>query len=218
MCLRLRSGDKHHLRKSEDRRVQISPVSGKNAFLILCFSICRISLVVFIPRAQNHAQSLFLFPIVFGIHLIHCFDVKKDGAAGNSIALFRCFDPWSRHLTEAKRRTRTVSKSATFLTTESVNSAPFKRGETKVQVLARKGAKLFANTKVESFGKERCKIHRQFQLYLGDVTSVSLCISLSLSFSLSLSLSPSAPHAQYRKRFRASYNKGSSLHNRGPSV
>ena len=27
--------------------------------------------MVFIPRAQPHAQSLFLFPIVFGINLIH---------------------------------------------------------------------------------------------------------------------------------------------------
>ena len=79
--------------------------------------------------------------------------------------LFRCFDPLSHHLTEAKRRTRTVSKSAMFLATESVNSAPFKRGETKVQILARKSAKLFANTKVQIFGKERCKIHRQFQRF-----------------------------------------------------
>ena len=49
---------------------------------------------------------------------------------------------------EAKRRMGTVSKSATFLATESVNSAPFKssRGETKVQVL----------------GKEKCKILRQY--------------------------------------------------------
>ena len=30
--------------------------------------------------------------------------------------------------------------------------------------------------------------------------------SLSLSLSVSLSLSPNVPHAQYRKRFRASYN------------
>ena len=36
---------------------------------ILCFSICRFSQVVFILRAQPHAQSLFLFPIVFGINL-----------------------------------------------------------------------------------------------------------------------------------------------------
>ena len=33
----------------------------------LCFSICRFSEVVFILRAQPHAQSLFLFPIVFVI-------------------------------------------------------------------------------------------------------------------------------------------------------
>ena len=36
----------------------------------LCFSICRFSQVVFIPQAQPHAQSLFLFPIVFGINLV----------------------------------------------------------------------------------------------------------------------------------------------------
>ena len=35
----------------------------------LCFSICRFSQVVSIPRVQPHAQSLFLFPIVFGINL-----------------------------------------------------------------------------------------------------------------------------------------------------
>ena len=34
-----------------------------------------------------------------------------------------------------------------------------------------------------------------------------LTTSVSLSLSLSLSLSPIVPHAQYRKRFRASYNK-----------
>ena len=101
---------------------------------------------------------------------------------------------------------RNVSKSATFLATESVNSAPFKRGETEVQFfwqgkaqnsspilrctfLARRSAKLIANfsatmvTSLPSF-------------------SLSLCI-----LSLSLSLSPNVPHAQYRKRFRASYNK-----------
>ena len=37
----------------------------------LCFSICRFSQVVFIPRAQPHVRSLFLSPIVFGINLIH---------------------------------------------------------------------------------------------------------------------------------------------------
>ena len=100
---------------------------------------------------------------------------------------------------------RTVSKSATFLATESVNSAPFKRGETEVQIfwqgkaqnsspilrctfLARRSAKLIANFSATM------------------VTSLP-SFSLSLYLSLSLSLSPNVPHAQYRKRFRASYNR-----------
>ena len=37
--------------------------------------------------------------------------------------------------------------------------------------------------------------------------SFSLSLSLSLSLCISLSLSPKVPHAQYRKRFRASYNR-----------
>ena len=99
---------------------------------------------------------------------------------------------------------RTVSKSATFLATESVNPAPFKRGETEVQIfwqgkalnsspilrctfLARRSAKLIANFSATM------------------VTSLP-SFSLSLSLSLYLSLSPNVPHAQYRKRFRASYN------------
>ena len=46
----------------------------------LCFSICRFSQVVSIARAQPHAQSLFLFPIVFGINI---FDICEDiGSAG----------------------------------------------------------------------------------------------------------------------------------------
>ena len=47
--------------------------------------------------------------------------------------------------------------------------------------LARKSAKLFANTKVLIFGKEKCKTHHQFKRYLDDVTSVSLSLYLSLS-------------------------------------
>ena len=34
-----------------------------------------------------------------------------------------------------------------------------------MQILARKSAKLFANTKEEIFGKEWCKIHRQLQRF-----------------------------------------------------
>ena len=111
-------------------------------------------------------QSFFLFSIVFGIDLIHFFDEKKVGAAGNSIVCFGASIPCHAiNLTEGKRRTRTVSKSATFLATESLISTLFKRGEPKVQILARKNAKLFANTKVEIFWQGKVKIHRQFQRF-----------------------------------------------------
>ena len=86
-------------------------------------------------------------PIVFGIRFI--FRWEGGRCSRKFDRLFRCFDPLACHLTEAKRRMGTVSKSATFLATEIVSSAPFKRGETKVQF----------------FGKETCKTHRQFQRY-----------------------------------------------------
>ena len=139
---------------------------------------------MFIPRAQSHAQSLFLSPIVFGINLIHIFDEKKYGAAGNSIVFVGDSTPVTP-FDRSKTKNANCLKSATFLATESVNSAPFRRGETKVQLfwqekvqnsspmlrcnfLARKGAKFIANfsaTKVTS------------------LPSVSPCISLSLSLS-----------------------------------
>ena len=51
------------------------------------------------------------------------------------------------------------------------------------------------------FGKEKCKFIANFS-----ATMVTSLPSLSLCLYLSLSLSPKVPHAQYRKRFRASYN------------
>ena len=206
--MRLRLGNKHHLRKSADRKAQISSVHERNERLPdLCFSICRFSQVVFIPQAQPHAQSIFLFPIVFGINLIHFFDIstRKNGAAGNSIVCFAASIPCqSRHLTV--RRMRTVSKSATFLATESVNSAPFKlkRGETEVQIfwqgIAQNSSSILRCT---FLARRSAKLIANFSATM--VTSLP-SFSLSLCISLSLSLSPNVPHAQYRKRFRASYN------------
>ena len=58
----------------------MSPVSGTHAFLICAFRFAD-SQVVFIPRAQPHAQSLsmFLFPTVFGTnHIIMHFDILLE--------------------------------------------------------------------------------------------------------------------------------------------
>ena len=81
-CARLRSEDKHHLRKSADRKAQISPLSGTNAFLICAFRSADF-LRWCLSSERNLTHNLFfLFPIV---NLIHFFDEKKDGATGNSI-------------------------------------------------------------------------------------------------------------------------------------
>ena len=63
--MRLRSGDKHQLRKSKSTNQEGIRSAHQTD---LCFSICRFSQVVFIPRAQPHALSFFLFSIVFGIN------------------------------------------------------------------------------------------------------------------------------------------------------
>ena len=101
---------------------------------------------------------------------------------------FQCFDPLSRsHLTEAKRRRRilrrmgTVSKSATFLATESVTQLHLRGEKLRCKFLARKSAKLIANFSATN------------------VTSLP-------SVSVSLSLTSRTSRTLYRKRFCASYN------------
>ena len=98
---------------------------------------------------------------------------------------------------------RTVSKSATFLATESVNSAPFKRGETEVQIFWQ-GIEQNTSSilRCTFLARRRAKLIANFS-----ATMVTSLPSFSLSLCISLSLSPNVPHAQYRKRFRASYNK-----------
>ena len=86
--MRLRSEYKHHLRKSEDRKAQISQVSGTNAFLVCAFrSADFLRSCLSSERSLTH-NLFFLFPIVFSINLIHFFDENKDSAAVNS---FICF-------------------------------------------------------------------------------------------------------------------------------
>ena len=103
------------------------------------------------------------------------------------------------------RRMRTVSKSATFLATESVNSAPFKRGETELQIFWQgKAQNSSPILRCTFLARRSAKVIANFSATM--VTSLP-----SFSLSVSLSLSPNVPHAQYRKRFRASYNTNRNL-------
>ena len=148
---------------------------------------------MFIPQAQPHAQSLFLFPIVFGINLIHFFDFfgeKEELCSRKFDRLLCCFDSLSITPFDSAKNANRFEK-CNFLATESVNSAPFKRGETEVQFfwqgkaqnsspilrctfLARRSAKLIANFSATM---------------VTSLPSFSLSLSLYLSLSLSLSLS-----------------------------
>ena len=67
LCVRLRTGDKNHLRKSSDRKVQFRkafvPLIGlirSEDFLSWCLS----------PERNLTHNLFFLFPIVFGIYIV----------------------------------------------------------------------------------------------------------------------------------------------------
>ena len=59
-CVRLRSEDKHQLRKSADRKAQISPVNGTNAYLICAFRSADI-LRWCLSSERNLTHNLFFY-------------------------------------------------------------------------------------------------------------------------------------------------------------
>ena len=61
LCVRLRSGDKHHLRKSADQKAQISSVSETNAFLICAFRSADFLRWCFSPERNLAHNLLFYF-------------------------------------------------------------------------------------------------------------------------------------------------------------
>ena len=69
-------GDKPYLRKSTERKAQI-----RKAFVQLSGLICALRSVDFLMKVYPeppHAQSLFLFPIVFGINLIYLLEERRE--------------------------------------------------------------------------------------------------------------------------------------------
>ena len=91
--MRLCSEDKYHVRKSADRKGQISSVSGTDARFVL-FDLQIFSGGCLSSECNLTNDLFFLFPIVFSIiNLIHFFNEKKDGAAGNSIDCFGALIP-----------------------------------------------------------------------------------------------------------------------------
>ena len=89
--------------------------------------------------------------------------------------------------------------SATMVTSPGRERREVWREERKVRIFGKGKCKLIANC--ANFWQGKCKFIANFS-----ATGVTSLPSLCLYLSLSLSLSPKVPHAQNRKRFRASYN------------
>ena len=165
--MRLRWEDKHHLK--EICRSKSTNQFGERSKRLpdLCFSICRFFQMVFVLRAQPHAQSLFLFPIVFGIILIHFFDGKNNRVT------------WESRNKEGEIFwQQKVSAHCEF---QRHNGDHLRRERWEVWREKRK---------VRIFGKGKCKLIANFSTTMvTSLPSLSLSLSLSLSVSLSLSLS-----------------------------
>ena len=212
--MRLHSGDKHHLRKSADRKAQISTVSGTNAFLICAFrSADFLRPVVFIPRAQPHAQSLFLFPIVLGINPLranycHTWHMENHPFLWKRIRrvrwiqvcmarkglglinLIHIFDFFDKKKNGAAGLFALLLRSPVTPFDSAKNANCFRR----VQRFWQRKVWIQRHSRGE---KLRCKFMARKSAKL--IANFSATMVTSPPFSLSLS--PSAPYAQYRKRF-----------------
>ena len=89
-------------------------------------------------------------------------------------------------LDRSKTKNATVLKSATFLATESANSAPFKRKE-RCKFLARKMQNSLPTLRCTFLARKSAKLIANFS-----TTKVTSLPSISVSLSLSLSLSHQA--------------------------
>ena len=120
LCVRMRSGDKHHLRKSSETppekifRSKSTNQSGeRNERVLICAFWSEDFLRWCLSPERNLTHNLlFLFPIVFGINLIHFFDEKKDDSAEKSIACLGASIP-CQAVTPFDRG-KTIAKSANF--------------------------------------------------------------------------------------------------------
>ena len=207
-------GDKPYLRKSTYRKVQISPLNWTNAFLICALRCVDFSGKVYHPKPP-HAQSLFLFPIVFGINLIHFFDGKNKIGLGRIWSFVLGFRSLVERLVPFGRGgTKRVEE---FLAMESVNSLrisapqwwPLREGRDgkcegrneKCEFLARESVS--SSPIVRIFGKGKCEFIANFSATMvTTLPSLSLYLShrkylthniWSASFSLSLHLYFSSP-------------------------
>ena len=162
--MRLRLGNKHHLRNLQIEKHKSVRWAERTPSWFVLFDLQIFSGGVYSPSATSRTIS-FLFPIVFGINLIHFFDFfdeKEERCSRKFDRLLCCFDPLSITPFDSAKNTNCFEKCNVFGNGKCELSAFQKVRNWGAKFLARKSAKLFANTEVNIFGKEKCKTHRQF--------------------------------------------------------
>ena len=115
------------------------------------------------PRVQPHAQSLFLFPIVL-VLIWFIFSMRRtvQPKIRSFVSVLRSrVTPFDR----SKMKDANCFAECIVFGNGKCELSAIQEGRKTCKFLARKSAKLFANTKVHIFGKEKCKTHRQFQSY-----------------------------------------------------
>ena len=139
--MRLRSEDKHHLRKSADRKAQI-----RKAFVPLNGLICAFRSADFLRWCLSSERNLthnlfFLFPIVFGINLIHFFDERKDSATGNSIVCFGASIPCHTIWQKQNEERELFRRAQRFWQRKEWAERPSRGEKLRCKFLARKSGK-----------------------------------------------------------------------------
>ena len=168
--------DNHHLRKSADRRAQISPVSVTNAYLISAFRSADFLRWCLSPE-RNLTHNLFFYVQSFLVLIWFIFSMRR-----------RTVQPEIR----------------SFISSLRSRVTPFDRSKTKKWELFLRVPQRFWQLKVwtqrhSRWEKLRCNIlaRKSAKLIANfNATNVTSLPSHSLSLSLYLFLSPSAPQAQ----------------------
>ena len=150
----LRSGDKHHLRKSAERKAQISPVSGTNAFLICAFrsaDFFRWRLPSKSKRNLMHSL-LFLFSIIFCMNLIK-FSMRRRTVQPEIRSFVSVLRSPVTRIDRGKTKSASFTKNGNSFEERNVfgmkrkvwTSRHFRGEKLRGKILARKSAKLIAN-------------------------------------------------------------------------
>ena len=148
--MRLRSGDKHHLRKYADRKAQISLVSGTNAVLICAFRSADFLRWCLCPE-RNLTHNLFFYFQLFLVLIWFIFSMRR------------------RTVQTENRSFVSVLRSPVTPFDRSDEECELFRGVQRIlratEVWTQRHSRRESEKEVHIFGKEKCKTVSQFQRY-----------------------------------------------------